>query len=354
MSSAQPESFDRHAELGATIVAELRASALPASPRDFEFWFAYKSGRIPALNAAVDAIRAQGALAAADIARLHDQHLSPWRMSEGADAIATTLAEELHGLAATLDGAIGAAQAQRETMIAETSDLAITNALTLQRVLSAIDRLMQSAKDGRMRCSVIEARMTAATREIAALKQQLAAVRVECEAEPVTSLARRTTFDAVLAKTLDEAAASRQPLAVVLCDIDYFAAFNENFGATVADRVLRAVGALLKSHAGADDTVARFGGDEFAVIMPLRRAREATECADRFRQVLMLHELAKHENGAGRVTVSIGVADAIKGDTPAFLLRRVGHGLKVAKKEGRNRVVEMTPDGPAWSAERRA
>jgi diguanylate cyclase len=354
MSSAQPESFDRHAELGAMIVAELRASALPASPRDFEFWFAYKSGRIPALNAAVDAIRAQGALAAADIARLHDQHLSPWRMSEGADAIATTLAEELHGLAATLDGAIGAAQAQRETMIAETSDLGITNALTLQRVLSAIDRLMQSAKDGQVRCSVIEARMTAATREIAALKQQLAAVRVECEAEPVTSLARRTTFDAVLAKTLDEAAASRQPLAVVLCDIDYFAAFNENFGATVADRVLRTVGVLLKSHAGAHDTVARFGGDEFAVIMPLRRAREAAECADRFRQVLMLHELAKHENGAGRVTVSIGVADAIKGDTPAFLLRRASHGLKVAKKEGRNRVVEMTPDGPAWSAERRA
>ena len=354
MSSAQSESFDHHAELGAEIVAELRASALPASPRDFEFWFAYKSGRSPALNAAVDAIRAQGALAAADIARLHDQHLSPWRMSEGADAIATTLAEELHGIAATLDGAIGTARAQRETMIAETSDLAITSALTLQRVLSAVDRLMQSAKDGQVRCSVIEARMTAATREIAALKQQLAAVRVECEADPLTSLARRTTFDAALAEALDQAAASRQPLAVVLCDLDYFAAFNENFGATVADRVLRAVGVLLRSHAGTDDTVARFGGDEFAAIMPLRRAREAAECADRFRQVLMLHELAKHQNGAGRVTVSIGVADAIKGDTPAFLLRRASHGLKVAKKEGRNRVVEMTPEGPTWSAERRA
>ena len=352
MSPAQSKAFDPQSETGDTIVAELRASALPASPRDFEFWFAYKSGRTPALNAAVDAIRTQRTLSAADIARLHEQHLSPWRLSEGADAITATLADELHGLAVTLDGAIGAAQTQRETMIAETSDLAITSALTLQRVLGAIDRLTQSTKEGQVRNALIEARMNAATREITTLKQQLAAVRGECEVDPLTSLTRRTTFDAVLAKALDESAASRQPLALILCDLDWFATFNENFGATVADRVLRTVGMLLKCHAGPDDTVARFGGDQFAVLMPLRRAREAAEIAERFRQVLMLHALVKHENSAGRITVSIGVADAIKGDTPAFLLRRAAAAVKVAKREGRNRIVEMTPDGPTWSAER--
>src|SRR5205085_7645169 len=185
-----------------------------------------------------------------------------------------------------LDGAIGATRGQRETMIAESADLTITSALTLQRVLTAVDRLTQATKDGQVRCALVEARMNAATREIATLKAQLSAVRTECEADPVTSLARRATFDAALAKALDEAAASRQPLAVVLCDLDYFAAFNETFGAMVADRVLRTIGVLLKSHAGAGDTVARFGGDEFAVIMPQRRAREAAECAERFRQVL--------------------------------------------------------------------
>ena len=354
MSPARTKPIDQHAELGDAIVAQLRARAQPATPRDFEFWFAYRNGQIPALNAAVDAIRFKSEPSAADIERLHDQHLSPWRMSAGADTVTATLAEELHGLAATLDGAIGATRSQRETMIAETSDLTITSALTLQRVLAAIDRLTQTTKDGQARCALVEARMGAAIREIAALKQQLSAVRAECDADPVTSLPRRATFDAVLAKALDEAAASRQPLAVMLCDLDYFAAFNENFGAAAADRVLRTVGAMLKSHAGAQDTVARFGGDEFAMIMPRRRAREAAECAERFRQVLMLHELVKHENGGGRLTVSIGVADAIKGDTSAFLLRRAGNGLKVAKKEGRNRVVEMTPDGPTWSAERPA
>jgi diguanylate cyclase (GGDEF)-like protein len=102
------------------------------------------------------------------------------------------------------------------------------------------------------------------------------------------------------------------------------------------------------------DTVARFDSDTFAAILPLMRGSDAVTCADRFRQAVMVHDLVPHPNGAGRVTVSIGVADAIKGDTPEFLLRRVSNGLKIAKREGRNRVVEMTPDGPLWKAERRA
>jgi diguanylate cyclase len=201
---------------------------------------------------------------------------------------------------------------------------------------------------------MIEARMAAATREIVALQQQLAAVRAECRADPLTSLVSRTTFEEALAKALDDATVSRQPVAVMICDLDYFATFNENFGTTGADRVLRTVGVLLKSVLRIGDTVARLEDDTFGAIMPQWRAQEAIECAERFRQMLMLHELIKHERGLGRVTVSIGVAGAIKGDTPAYLLRRAINGLKVAKSEGRNRVVEMTPDGPTWDAERRA
>ena len=356
MSTAQKKPPVRQrADFGAAVLDELRATALPASPRAFEFWFTYKSGRNPALNAAVDALRGgRGELTASDVEQLYERHLSPWRMSEGADTIAARLADELHILGTALDGAIGATRAQRETMIAETSELSITSALTLQRVLTAIDRLMQSSKDSQTRCALIEARMSAANREIVALKQQLATVRAECATDPLTSLASRATFDAALAAALEAAITSRQPVALLLCDVDYLAAFNENFGAAAADQALRAVGVLLKSHARTGDLVARYGGDEFAVIMPQRPVSEALACAERFREVLMLHPLVPHENGAGRLTVSVGVAGSIKGDTASFLLRRVNNGLKVAKNEGRNRVVEMTPDGPAWYAERRA
>jgi len=68
----------------------------------------------------------------------------------------------------------------------------------------------------------------------------------------------------------------------------------------------------------------------------------------------MTNELAESSSGgvSGRLTLSIGVAAHIKGDDAEILLKRTRTGLKVAKKEGRNRVVEMQPEGPVWTASR--
>jgi diguanylate cyclase len=209
-------------------------------------------------------------------------------------------------------------------------------------------------KESQSRFALLEARVDAVSREIDTLRQQLSYVQADCATDPTTALPGRAAFDAALAKALAEAAETRQPLVVLLCDLDYFAGFNENFGNFIGDQVLRSVGLLLSAHLRPNDITARFASDQFAALLPRMRASETIAYADRFRQMLMAHELMPHPNGAGRLTVSIGVADAIKGDTPEFPLRRAQNGLNVAKREGRNRVVEMSPDGPIWDMERRA
>ena len=344
---------ERRIYLGDAIAEQIRASGLPFEPRQFEFWFAYKSGRNAALNAAADAITVKnGALSGPDIDRLHDAYLSPWRMGDDPDAIAARLSERLEDLNLSLESAIGSAQEQRETLATEAAKL--SNVGSLKDILAAIGRLTKLTEESQTRLALLEARMDAMHREIGAIRQQLSTVRSECQIDPTTALPNRANFNAAVARAIDEATVNRQPLSVVLCDLDYFTAFNENFGNFVGDQVLRAIAMLFKSHMRPGDTVARFDSDTFAAILPLMRGSDAVICADRFRQTLMAHELVPHPNGAGRVTVSIGVADAIKGDTLEYLLRRAGNGLQIAKREGRNRVVEMTPDGPLWKAERRA
>ena len=341
--------------VGDTIVAEMRAARMPFEPRQFEFWFAYRDGRNTALVTAANEIKQRnGALTAADIERLHEMFLSPWRLAARPDQITAQMATKLADLSAAVEHALGTTKAQGETLAAEAAELSIASALTLQDVLSAIDRLTHATKESQSRFALLEARVDAVGREIGHLRQQLSAVQADAATDPTTALPGRAAFDTALTKALAEAAEARQPLAVLLCDLDYFATFNENFGNFTGDQVLRSIGLLLSSHLRPGDIAARFSSDQFAALMPRLRASESVAYAERFRQGLMAHELIPHPNGAGRLTVSVGVAGAIKGDTPEFLLRRAQNGLAVAKREGRNRVVEMTPDGPVWIAERRA
>jgi diguanylate cyclase (GGDEF)-like protein len=346
---------DSTIHVGDAIIAEMRAAHLPFEPRQFEFWFAYKDGRNTALIAAANEIKQRtGALTSADIDKLHEAHLSPWRMAERPDAIAARMSAKLSELSAALEHALGTTKAQRETLAAETAELSVASALTLQDVLGAIDRLGLVTRESQARFTQLEARVDAVGREVGNLRQQLSAIQAECATDPTTALPGRSAFDATLAKALAAAAQSRRPLAVLFCDLDYFASFNENFGNFTGDQVLRSVGLLLSSHLRPGGVTARFASDQFAALMPDAGGREAVAQADRFRQVLMSHEMIPHPNGAGRLTVSIGVADAVKGDSVESLLRRAQKALDIAKREGRNRVVLMTPDGPIWDIERRA
>jgi diguanylate cyclase len=354
MSPARSRS-EKSVHIGDAIIADMRAACLSFEPSQFEFWFAYKSGRNGAMNAAANDIRKRnGVLTGADIETLHATHLSPWRLAARPDDVAGHMAGKLQELSVALEHALGTTKAQRETLAAETAELAVASAVTLHDVLRAIDRLTHVSRESQARFEVLEARIDAVGREISALRQQLACVQADCATDPTTALPGRAAFDAALARALGECLRAGQPLALLLCDLDYFAAFNENFGNFTGDQVLRSIGLLLSSHLRPGDLTARRDGNQFAALLPCTPARAAVAHADRFRQVLMAHELIPHPNGAGRLTASIGVAGATEGDTPESLLRRAQNALTVAKREGRNRVVEMSPDGPIWDMERRA
>ena len=354
MSAAQSKAGPVYrVHFGDLVVADLRAAHLPLEPRHFEFWFAYKTGRNIALNAAANEIRLKaGALTKRDIDRLHETYISPLRLTGTPDAIVSRIEERLHEAVGALDDAIASARRQKETLIIEAAQLGKESALTLPDVLSTIDRLMTASKEEQNRLSLLAARIDSATREIGAIQEQLSGLRAEYETDPTTTLPTRARFNAALAEALEAAMESRQPISVALCNLDYFTAFNDNFGNHTGDEILRSIGMMAKAHMRPTDMVARYGGDEYAVMLPQVRAGAAAVYAEKFRQALTGHSFVKHANGAGRVTVSIGVAEAIKGDTPEFLLRRAVNGMRVAKREGRNRVVEMTPDGPIWHPER--
>jgi len=130
------------------------------------------------------------------------------------------------------------------------------------------------------------------------------------------------------------------PVALLVIDIDHFKKINDGFGHAVGDEVLREFAVRLASNVRAIDLPVRFGGEEFVVVMPETELAHAHRIAERIRlhvagspfRVLDGEELLT-------VTISIGVACSLSGDTPAHLIKRADEAMYEAKARGRNRVI---------------
>ncbi len=159
--------------------------------------------------------------------------------------------------------------------------------------------------------------------------------------DALTELPTRRAFHVLLAEEWERSHRYRLPLSAVMLDIDYFKRINDTHGHLVGDEVIRGVAALLRRHSRKSDTLCRYGGEEFVVLLPETDEEAAVSWAERFRA-----ELAEASISVGqasvKVTVSLGVTEMLADveDKDEFLAL-VDHCLLAAKEQGRNRVVSF-------------
>ena len=159
--------------------------------------------------------------------------------------------------------------------------------------------------------------------------------------DQLTGLHNRRYMFGQLKALVDRSRQGGEPVSALLIDLDHFKLVNDGFGHDVGDEVLREFSVRLATNVRAIDLPCRFGGEEFAVIMPDTRIEDAQRIAERIR----LHVgSAPFRVSGGReslsVTISIGVAATTgEGDSPDKLLKRADAALYEAKAQGRNRVI---------------
>jgi diguanylate cyclase len=154
-------------------------------------------------------------------------------------------------------------------------------------------------------------------------------------ADPLTGLANRRAFNAELDRALARAARRAEPIALILLDVDHFKSVNDTWGHQIGDEVLRDVARTLSSTVRAEATVARHGGEEFAVLLPDCGTGDALLVAERLRGAVARVTV----RDTSPITISVGVA--VLGPTirtAAQLLDAADRALYAAKRAGRNRV----------------
>ena len=176
-------------------------------------------------------------------------------------------------------------------------------------------------------------------KEMEQLRQELIQVKQAATVDALTGLLNRGTFDQTLDKIMEQS--PREEACLSLLDLDHFKRINDNFGHLIGDEVLKYTASVLKKLTEKDHFVARYGGEELAIIMPNTSLNKALEISENIRTTLEKSRLKRKNNSEsiGKITISIGIAALKPDDTVESFIMRADNALYKAKESGRNRVV---------------
>jgi len=202
--------------------------------------------------------------------------------------------------------------------------------LELRRAVKRLRKNKDELIDRQMRLETYQRRL-----------EQMNQVLVEqTTTDPLTGLKNRRAFDHIMNEQSSRTERSHSPLALALIDVDHFKSLNDESGHVAGDEALQQVALLLQSHARTYDHVARYGGDEFALILPDTSLDAAIVVAQRVRKAVEDFKWSHQP-----LTISVGVATTTTVQGSMNIVERADRALYQAKRKGRNCVVLLEDRG---------
>ena len=213
----------------------------------------------------------------------------------------------------------------------------------LMGVYAPEDELARKIREGQRESIVLGVAVsllvvTAAVMVGMVLLRPIYTLQQQAREDPLTGLLNRRSFDGMAERRLRIGARNRQDACALMIDIDGFKPINDSHGHAIGDEVLQAISKRLSAGISTLDLVGRYGGEEFAVLLPGTQLSQAERVAERLRRHIEEESIVTSV-GPISVTVSIGIAEREPYDEPLdSLLHRADLGLLEAKRGGRNRV----------------
>lgn len=185
----------------------------------------------------------------------------------------------------------------------------------------------------------LQSELAASKQQVEKLHQELESARGEALTDPLTGILNRRGFEIRANKAFSDQTALGKGLCILMLDIDHFKKINDTYGHLFGDKVIRAIAATLKSKVRGEDSVARLGGEEFAVLLEATDIAGAHSVAEHIRQSIERGKIRRldTQEQIGGITLSVGIA-AYTGDTSFVnLLDQADKALYISKKTGRNK-----------------
>lgn len=327
-------------------VAELALSALreiglPATPRNYEVWYAHADGRNPALSRDIQKCAAEeGSVTQVQADGLFDQHIKRADLSVDVMEIVRRFEAEIAQLSSIIETTGESAHGHGEKLQSLSTEIR-QYAEDYPGVATVLESVLSVTKSVREENLELERRLAESSNEVATLRHNVEHIQQEAMTDPLTGVKNRKSFDIAVVKQIKRARDMREPLALIIGDVDHFKNFNDRWGHQTGDQVLRLVAEVMNANVKGQDLLARYGGEEFAIILPDTTLDNGQMLADRIRRAIESRRLKKRrsDEDLGLITMSMGIAVLCETDTPETLIERADEALYAAKRAGRNRVV---------------
>ena len=216
------------------------------------------------------------------------------------------------------------------------------NAEDVKNITHAVLNTASSMKES---SAAFQEEMMNSADSVKQLREQLIEARAEAMKDELTEVGNRKAFNNAIEELMFSAKENPNSLCLVMSDIDHFKNFNDTYGHLIGDSVLRYFATLMKKTKGENETICRFGGEEFAILMADSSIEKAIERAEEIRIGIQAAKLKQRnsEKNLKTITSSFGIAQFHgDGDDAKSFIERADDALYLAKEKGRNQVVDET------------
>jgi diguanylate cyclase len=332
------DSIEKSAEYLRLALPLMTKQAAALHPISYAVWYEYVAGINPALRQRIDALTQQDRILDEQAVRqLYRDHIA-----EIDETVARRVSQDFEkvmaDISATTAQAADEAGSFGQALERWSADIAAGKFTTT--LSHGIADLLRYSRDMQQTVRALNDHLDASRREVESLQQEVRRARAEALIDGLTGLANRRSLDIALAQCLATSSPDLPGPSLLIADIDHFKNINDNYGHLFGDKVIRSIATILRDNIKGKDLAARYGGEEFVVVLPETPLDGARSIAEKLRRVVENCHIKRvgSDEVVANVTISLGVACRLPGESEQQLIARADEALYQAKQLGRNRV----------------